>query len=176
MGVQKIPFRGQTVGEEVVAAKSRRKDMAVAAAVAAVLAAVFVAFCVLTAVLAEEARAVGAVIWGAGAVAMAVLAVMYGKKARRIAALPQGIIVFTGEKLRICAKEGTAELRPKDIARVEEKPMHSRYKTFDRGDLLLTCKDGRVLTVENVGSLGAAKQRLIELKTAEEIAGTPVRG
>ena len=106
MDVQKIPLRGQTVGEEVVAAKSRRKDMAVAAAVAAVLAAVFVAFCVLTAVLAEEARAVGAVIWGAGAVAMAVLAVMYGKKARRIAALPQGIIVFTGEKLRICAKGG----------------------------------------------------------------------
>lgn len=33
-----------------------------------------------------------------------------------------------------------------------------------------------MLTVENVGSLGAAKQRLIELKTAEEIAGTPVRG
>lgn len=164
------------MGEEVIAAKSRSKNMAVATVVAAVFAAVFVVFCVLTAVQEEDARAVLAVIWGAGAVVMAVLAVMYGKKARRIAALPQGIIVFTGEKLHICAKEGYAEIRPKDIARVEEKPMHSRYKTFDQGDLLLTCKDGRVLTAENVGSLGAAKQRLIELKTAEEIAGTPVPG
>lgn len=161
---------------EVIAVKSKNRYSA-GAVFSAVFAAVFAAVGILSSVWEEEEalRRIMPFIWFAGAAALAVIAFVYGKKGRRIASRPNDIIVFSAGKLCVYAKEGYVEFAPRLIDRAEERHQHSRYRVFDSGDLAIFLKDGRIVTAENIASLGAAKQRLVELKVTEETTGSPGR-
>ncbi len=153
------------MSEEIVAHKHRRGVYAFSAVTAWVAGALFI----VAGVFFLSVDAWLGVLCFVFAAVMEGMAFYETRRALRVRAQPQELIVYAGEKLHIFAKEGKEEVRPREIALVEEKPLHSHWRVFTYGELRLTFRDGLSLTVENVDSLAGVKQRLVELKALDEI-------
>ena len=84
---------------------------------------------------------------------------------------PQKIILYQEGKLKIYTVGGWVECRPADIQFVDECPENNERMNVLAGAMEICLRDGRTLRVENIADLKYAKERLIVLKTQDELVG-----
>ena len=77
----------------------------------------------------------------------------YAEKSRRFA------------RQRAVRVHGRQEFRPEEIQFVDEDPIRKRSRTYDKGELDISLKDGRHIEIKYADGLTMAKERLLELKT-----------
>ena len=64
-----------------------------------------------------------------------------------------------------CCARSRQEFRPEEIQFVDEDPIRKRSRTYDKGELDISLKDGRHIEIKYADGLTMAKERLLELKT-----------
>lgn len=82
---------------------------------------------------------------------------------------PRVLAVFAEGQVRAFAAGVWYAFRPREIQFVEEKPVTSKYRTYDYGALDISLRDGRILHVDLADAVAEAKERLLELKTRDTI-------
>lgn len=153
--------------DEVIATKYRHDINIGRAAVAGIG---FVLFAVL-AVL-EFTRGGGAhiALGAVGCVIAAVCAavgVFFVLAARRVAKLPEELIVLSGDELTVFSESGRVRIRMSELASAEPCGAE-RPRKRGGGELRLDLKDGRTYFVENVDEPERAAKRLSDHKTMYE--------
>lgn len=78
---------------------------------------------------------------------------------------PKNLVVLRGSVLCAFTDAGRQEFRPEEIQFFDEDPIRKRSRTYDKGELDISLKDGRHIEIKYADGLTMAKERLLELKT-----------
>ena len=78
---------------------------------------------------------------------------------------PKNLVVLRGSVLCAFTDAGRQEFRPEEIQFVDEDPIRKRSRTYDKGELDISLKDGRHIEIKYADGVTMAKERLLELKT-----------
>ncbi len=153
--------------DEVIATKCRRGTNIGGAAAAGIGFVLFAVLAVLEFTRGGGAHVALGVFGCAVAAVCAAVGVFFVFAARRVAKLPEELIVLSGDELTVFSESGRVRIRLSELASAEPCGAE-RPRKRGGGELRLDLKDGRTYFVENVDEPERAAKRLSDHKTMYE--------
>lgn len=153
--------------DEVIATKYRHDGNIGRAAVAGIGFVLFAVLAVLEFTRGGGAHIALGVVGCAVAAVCAAVGVFFVFAARRVAKLPEELIVLSGDELTVFSESGRVRIRMSELASAEPCGAE-RPRKRGGGELRLDLKDGRTYFVENVDEPERAANRLSDHKTMYE--------
>ena len=150
--------------DEVTATKSRHDGNIGGAAAAGIGFVLFAVLAVLEFTRGGGAHVALGVFGCAVAAVCAAVGVFFVFAARRVAKLPEELIVLSGDELTVFSESGRVRIRMSELASAEPCGAE-RPRKRGGGELRLDLKDGRTYFVENVDEPERAAKRLSDHKT-----------